>query len=292
MHKKMNESEILKRQHGMRKVISDEGANCDISSDEGICLGSIRHNDWATEFFGRQWGEINLNHKALNHRTIQSILNELLTFADDNHYRMLEYQGDISAFGLIPPIEGEGFRLVDTQITFFSKIEKPVSQRYFPEIGDIVLPNDDDLKGMLELTHQAFTNNDSFLSRFKNRTYFTEEDSARYYGTWISNNFRDKEVLFAVIKHKNRVISQLSFKPSGLEEEIRIYRAMFVAVDPSYRGFKTHLALISFLCDRVKETTFYLDSTTQLTNFPLIKNNIHSRRQLKSITLIFYRTPH
>lgn len=276
----------------IKKQVLDEGINCEISSREGITLGSVNQNKWETDFFRIKWGKLILNHDflvKLDHQTLHHIMDELIIFADDSNYKLLEYQCDISAFNLIPQIEEKGFRLVDTKIAFLSKIEKPVAQKYLPRIGNIVFPDDNDLEGILNLTYKSFTNNPAFFSRFKNRNYFTEQDTARYYATWITNNFKDESTLFAVIKHNDKVISQSSFKPSGLEQGIKLYRAMFVAIDPKYRGYKTHLALTSFLCDQVRERTFYLDSTTQLTNFPIIKNNIRSRRSLKGITMIFYR---
>jgi len=279
----------------MKKLILEEGNYCTINSEEGNTLASIRENKWETRFFNRKCGIFNVNHELLlksQPKTIHDVLDELILFAGNNNFQLIEYQCDISGFNLIAFIEEKGFRLVDTKITFLSKIEKPITQKYLSEIGTIGLANDKDLEGILNLTHMSFTNNPEFLSRFKNRRYYNDAETAIYYAAWINKNFKDKNTLFAVIKDNEKVICQLFFKPEGFEQGIRVYRAMFAAVDPKYRGFKTHLALISFLCNQVKENTFYLDSTTQLTNFPLIKNNIRSKRLLKSITLIFYRIPH
>lgn len=277
----------------INKIVSNQGNDCEIRSEEGDILGSVNKDTWATNFFNRKWGNLHLKNESLlklKSKNIENILDELGNFADENNYNLLEYQCNVSDFSLIPTIEEMGFRLVDSKILFLTKIEKPLSHRYLPKIGGIIVPDDNDLESILDLTNLSFTNNPGFKSRFKNRKYFSHEDTKRYYTTWVKNNFKNENTLFAVIKHKNKVISQLSLRPSGFEQEIRLYRAMFPAVRPEFRGHKTHLALTSFLYDQVKENIFFLDSTTQLTNFSILKNNIRAQRSLKSITLIFYRT--
>ena len=63
---------------------------------------------------------------------------------------------------------------------------------------------------------------------------------------------------------------------------------VLTAVEPAYRGEKAHLSMQSFLYQHIPENRFYLDNTTQLTNFAIIKNHITSQKKLNRMDLFFY----
>ena len=248
--------------------------------------------EWETEFLKRKFGFLDICHAdcaSFENMLIHDILDELLAFADENAFSITETHCDSSAITLIPILEEKGFRMVDTRISFVTLIEKPLPRRYSAEIGDISFAEMKDLEAILDLTHKSFTDNRAFFSRYKNRDYFTRNETKKYYAMWIENYIADKNTLFAITKYKEQLAGYSFFYSSGSIGDIKLYKAILTAVDPDFQGHKTHLSMQTFLIDQIPEDTFYLDNTTQLTNFPAIKNSIISRKSLDSISMIFYR---
>lgn len=265
---------------------------CTVSTENDKVVASLKTKEWETTFFRRKFGILRINHNlllTLGDKTNHHILDSLLAFADENGFNLLEFQCDVSAIELIPIIEQKNFCLVDIRVTFITLILKPISEKYSFDRREMTLARKSDLQEILHLTHKSFTHNPSFFSRFKNKKYFTQEETKRYYSAWIENHLGNDNTLFAVLKRKERIIGYCIFRLVGRYQGKPLYKEILVAVDPDYRGRKASLSLVSFLYDRVPEDQFYLDDTTNLTNFSALKNIIRQRRNLKRIELIFYR---
>ncbi len=147
----------------------------------------------------------------------------------------------------------------------------------------------EDLPTILALTKVSFCKNPAFFSRFKHPEYFSEKESENYYCAWITNHFSDPKSLMAVLHDKGAVQGYFFYRKDEIHEDLPVYKGMLAAVAPAYRQYKSHLALQTFLFDRIPHDRFFVDNTTQLTNFPILKNHITAQRQLKSVTFIFYR---
>ena len=190
---------------------------------------------------------------------------------------------------LISIVEDNGFRLVETRITFITLIEKQNSIQYTSGEENISFATNDDLEGILSLTHKSFLNNPSFFSRYKNRSFFSYQETKRYYSAWIENHMYDDNTLFAVLKIGGNVIGYYIYKCIGKYNSKRFYKAILAAVDPGHRGRQYHLVMQSFLFKHISDETFYLDNTTQLTNFPTITNHMNSKKRIERIEFIFFK---
>ena len=268
-----------------------------------VCINSVAHNklilkleekEWETKFFGRKFGVFTINHNSmetLNKEIINDAINALLKKADEQQYHILELQLDILGLNIVSTLEDKGFRLVDTKISFLTLMNKiniePLSSKYFK----VVLATIDDAKAILDLTSQSFPANKQFFSRFKNREYFSEDESRRYYVAWVMNFLNDKDTLFAVLKTilGKKVVGFFIYKKAGCFDGKPIYKGILTAVVPNYRGQQFHLLMQSFLYGLFPEEQFFIDNTTQLTNFATVKNHMRSQKRLKRIELIFYR---
>ena len=160
------------------------------------------------------------------------------------------------------------------------------------DVGEISFATKSDLEEILRLTHKCFTNNPSFLSRFTNTRYFSQEETNRYYTAWIENNIENQSSLFFVLKKDQKIIGYSIIKEAGEKEGKKIYRAIFTALHPDYRGHNLYFLIQSFYCNYLPENRFYLDSTTQLTNLAMIQNQIKTQKTLDHIDLIFYWAQH
>jgi hypothetical protein len=96
----------------------------------------------------------------------------------------------------------------------------------------------------------------------------------------------------AVMRDNGTVQGYFFYRQGDVHEELPVYKGMLAAVAADYRRYKSHLALQTFLFDQIPHDQFYVDNTTQLTNFPILKNHMTAQRQLQSVTFIFYRKKH
>jgi hypothetical protein len=263
-----------------------------VSTKNGKVMASLKIKEWETEFFKKTFGSLTTDHNllvTLPNESIYSAFESLLSYADENQYDILELHLDISGLALVPVLEDNGFRLVDTMATFITLIEKKHIEKYSSDVGEMGFAKKNEIEQILRLTHQTLTNNPSFLSRYKNRIFFTQEESERYYSAYILNHVDNKDALFAIWKTEDRVIGYFIYKRADRYKGKQVYKGILTAVHPEYRGYKAHLVMQSFLYDYFPEEQFYLDNTTQLTNFPTIKNHMRSRKNLNRINLTFFR---
>lgn len=274
-------------------IRKDDKAFSLVSSESGKAIASLKIKGWETKFFKRKYGTLSIDHSvllSLSGESIRDGLDALVLYADQEQYELVELHLDMSAIELIPVLEDKGFRLVDTRITFITLMEKGHIEKYSSDIGKVSLATVNDLEEILQLTHDSFTNNGSFFSRYKNRRYFTEKETERYYSAWIENHINDSNTLFAVLKREEKIIAYYIYKHAGSYKGKTVYKGILSAVVPQYQGHKAHLVMQSFLYDHFGEEKFYLDNTTQLTNLPPIKNHITSQKNLNRIELTFFRS--
>ena len=247
---------------------------------------------WETGFFKRPFATLEINQSFLTSfdtATLKPLLRKLLRHADEQKTTLIELSLDSRGFGVIPTLEASGFRLVDSKVCFFTLINRRKTERFNPEVGSLAMATPADLPAIIELTKTSFCQNPAFFSRFKHRGYFSEKESENYYCAWITKHFDDPLSLMAVLRDKDAVQGYFFYRKDGMREDLPVYKGMLAAVAPPYRQYKSHLALQTFLFDQLPHNRFFVDNTTQLTNFPILKNHITAQRQLKSVTFVLYR---
>jgi hypothetical protein len=270
-----------------------EHDHCALLSKNGETIASLNVKDWDTMFFKRKFGILNpylRNLLRLDYDGINYVLDNLLSFADKNQFRLVEIHCPVTAIKLIHLLEEKNFRMVDTRITFITLLKKLGLKKLASNIGTIMLATKDDLDQILHLTHQSFTHNPFFISRYKNKRYFTGEEIERYYTAWIENHIEEKNTIFGCLKNVDKVIGYNIYKLKGLHNEKHLYKTILVAVDPDYRGQQAQMFMESTLLNYIPEDEFYIDDTTQLTTTAAIKNHIKSQKTLHNISLFFYRS--
>jgi hypothetical protein len=225
----------------------------------------------------------------LERSRLQRLLEQVTAFADDRGYDTVETHLDIQGFDFAAVLETCGFRLVDSRIRFLTLIEKGRLTPFPAAVGRIHMAAPGDLDPILALTHDCLTHNSAFSSRFKNRDYFTPQETEAYFAAWIANHLHDEASLFAVLRDNDTLAGYYFYTRAGTHEGVPLYKGMLAAVAPQYRRHKAHIALQVFLFKRIPERCFYVDNTTQLTNFATVRNHIAAGRSLTSIALTFYR---
>lgn len=255
---------------------------------------------WETEFFGMRWGLLKSNVASLtlavseDPKGIAQDLERILASADEQ-YDLVEFNCIQSDFLVVALLEEYGFRMVDTRITFktlFNASQVKQQENFKLDFPDLEIKDyaPAHMDGIIALTDKHLTGNPSFISRFKNTQFIRQGDCERYFRTWIRNSLQSPDAVSAVLTSKNGTVEgYFIYEKKGDEDGKPVYKGILTVVNDRYRGKSTHLALQAYLFSRIKEETYYIDNTTQLTNIPVIKNHIKSHRLLDHIAFTFYR---
>jgi len=268
------------------------GKSCVRSSEDGRVVLGLSEMAWETDFFGKRFGRLEVDAEGihdLDADTLDTTLGEILSFADQNRFDLIELELDISWLSHMNLFEDQGFRLVDTKIRFITSKEKTELNKLPEAEGELCFASKDMKEEIVALTHRAFAENPSFKSRFNNKRYFSRSDTERYYAAWIENYIGDENALFGVMKDEGKIVGYLIYPKTGEHEGKPLYKAALMAVAPEHRGKRVYFALRSFIYRNFPEGEIYLDATTQLTNLSTIRNLIKTKKTLDSIKLLFYR---
>ena len=276
------------------KTVSEKNGGLSlIAGDGGELLVTCTKMSWESDFFSRKFGKLEMGEEVGAHfeeAGFLDALETLLAVGDKEAYDLIEIDLDISLIDRVSIFEDKGFRLVDIKVTFISYMRKSEILRAKLDFGEICLATEEMKGGILELTHQSFTNNPLFKSRFTQRRYFSYAETRRYYSAWIENHMSDKDNVFAVMKDKEgKPVAYLVYRRKGNYQGKPLYKGVLVAVAPEHRGRKIHRALQAFVYRRFSENEVYLEITTQLANLSAIKNYIRPYTILDQVELVLYR---
>lgn len=257
-------------------------------------LISLKVKSWETNFFNKKIGLLKIlrpYNSLISDKQVLKGLEWLMLQEVCKSYKTIEVNLDIHNFRIISELENLGFRLVDSKVSFLTKGYKKdflYSDIDFSE-KRIDFASQTDMERVLKLTEKNLTDNDKFFSRYKYAPSFSKEECRNYYNAWIHNTLLHKDSLSAVTRnHLGEAIGYFVYKDFGRHKDLPLYKGIIAAVDPAYRGESLHLHMQSFLVEKFKSEPFYIDNTTQLTNFPVISNHIKSKRKLSRIVLTFF----
>ncbi len=224
----------------------------------------MNKNGWMTEFYGKDWFEINS-------------LSELDGSIEN---ALIEWRISSQNPRAINEAESNGFKLVESVIEFTSEISPDLN---FQD-SSIIEAKSEHLDQVLDITQECFLSNKEVQTRFKNEEYFTKIECAEYYKKSIVNNFQKGNVVTVVAVDQQGVAGYYMIK----KLQGNTYKGVMTGVLPRARGQRLHL--------RMQQATFGiigLDITvvnsTQLSNFKTIKSHIRANRVLSKIEHIFYK---
>jgi hypothetical protein len=274
------------------KIPGQDGSLCVRRLKGGRVVLGLSEMAWETDFFGRRFGRLEVDAEGIHDleaKPLDEALEEVLSFAHQHGFDLIELELDISWLSHIYLFEDHGFRLVDTKMRFIAWKEKAELNNLPEPEGELCFASEDMKEEILALTRRAFAENPSFKSRFNNERYFSRSDTERYYAAWIEKYIGDENTLFGVMKDEGRIVGYLIYPKIGEQEGKPLYKAALMAVAPEHRGKRVYFALRSFIYKSFPESEIYLDATTQLTNLSTIRNLIKTNKTLDRVKLVFYR---
>lgn len=242
----------------------------------------IIRKSWESEFFNKEIYRLECDPKHLNTKELR----ELIARSD---FDILEYNLDITFIDLSYHLELMGFLLVDSRMIFITRINRNEYRINIPVPNEvnIRLYRDEDIKYLHQLTDEFLKWSNSFKSRYKNLYFFEKGDAERYFTTWISNSIIDPDSIISVAEYEGRVVGYFIYKLSGNYQDLPIYKGILCSITREFQGLKLHLLLQDYIFKSIPYDSFFVDNTTQLSNIPIIKNHIKSRRNLKKAYLTF-----
>lgn len=224
----------------------------------------MKKNNWMSDFYGLSWYNLEKGDDPTKHPPNPCLV---------------EWRVDVRDQEKVWLAQRLGYHLVETFIEFQTSIDGE-----YELLPGVRRAKKLDLKSVLEITRLCLSQNDMFITRFKNKEYFTTEQCERYYDLMVSNNFNDRNSLTVVAEDEIGVCGFFMLK----EVKPGIQKGILTGVLPRARGRKLHLKM-QYTCFCLLETPFQIINTTQLHNFYTINNHIREKRILEKIEHVFYR---
>ncbi len=224
----------------------------------------MNKNEWMTEFYGKNWFEINS-------------LSELDGSIEN---ALIEWRISAQNPRLINEAENYGFNLVESVIEFSSKISPDLT---FQD-SSIIEAKPEHLNQILGITKECFLSNEEVHTRFKNEDYFTKKQCEEYYSKSINNNFLANNSATVVTIDQQGVSGYYMIKEVGN----KLFKGVMTGVLPRARGNRLHIKMQQAAFKMIAHDITVINST-QLSNFNTIKSHVRANRILSKIEHIFYK---
>jgi hypothetical protein len=237
----------------------------------------LQEMPWETEFFQKKF--VNLKADRNNLAAGCATIPELLSRPNSFDIMQTVVQVDGQGYQAETVLQQTGFKLVETRLIFETQLSKPPHPENRENIRSA---RPDDLDELLDLTHKAFTDNENFYARFKNREYFSPADTRRYYAAWITGNISSKDCIFMVCEEEK--IAGYTFLIKGRAA----FKVGLTAILERYQGLGVYNRLAEAAFALIPSDRFSLINTTQLTNLAMLKTHIKNKRNLSRIENIYY----
>lgn len=253
---------------------------------------TLTPNEWESSFFDRKLGTLHApsdSHDRSHHQTVNDV-GALVAVAMTDGIDLLECHLPVSRFTDAAALEQNGFTLVDSKVRFLSEWSTDDIPPTEPTIGRIRSYHASDRERIIELTHENFTYNDQLVSRFKNREFFSENETRRWFEAWITSTAIEGDAATAIFEVDGYVAGYYTYAVRGEIDGLPQVQGILTAVEPEYRGANAQLAMQAYLYAELGFDRWVLDNATHLTNLPVIRNHIRSKKRLEEVNLVFYRS--
>ena len=245
---------------------------------------SFSPKEWDSDFFGRK-----ILQMSLQGPIVQGELTAALSKLDQQHVWGIEVHLSPEQMGNTMILEDAGFRLVDSRMSFISRLKaSELDERTVP-FGRLRQVDIEDLERVSQLTTMGLIDNPAVYSRFKNPYLFSREESIRYYDAWNNKSFSEHPELFVVWEIEGDVVAYSNFMRFRHSEFDPLYKGILTVVEAGFRGHNAHNIMQSFLYKRFGKPEWWVDNTTQVSNTAVLRSHIKAGKKFHGSNLIFYR---
>jgi len=251
---------------------------------------------WEASFFGFPIEEIKLGGHAE-----AEVVPQLLELIEEvGPEILLKVFVDARQLHAIPLLERQGFELWESRfqwLTTWSREELLQRHDLNPKLpGDhVVWGNESHHEAILEMTQTHLAKSPAVVNRFDS-PFYPEGSAEKWYAQWIRHVLGSPDVMVAVAEHGEgrEMAGYFIYMPGEPRDGMALYKGILSVIQPAHRGRNLHVHLQKFLFEEMakRHEQVTLDNTTQVSNYPVIRNHAKSGRRPDHIELVMFRGPH
>ena len=255
-----------------------------------------RSEAWEASFFGFPVEEIRIGNSLFADVTDE--VSALIEGASPE--TLLKVSVDARQLHAIPWLERQGFELWESRyvwLTTFSRDEltqKHALHASLPE-GRIVWGTEAHHEAILSMTQAQVAKSTAVVNRFDS-PFYPEGSAERWYAKWIAQVLQNPMALVAVAEHgeEREVVGYFIYLPGEPRDGVAAYKGILSVIQPAHRGRNLHVHLQQFLFEEMakRHERVTLDNTTQVSNYPVVRNHAKSGRRPDHIEFVMFRGPH
>ena len=255
-----------------------------------------RSEAWEASFFGFPVEEIRIGNSLFADVTDE--VSALIEGASPE--TLLKVSVDARQLHAIPWLERQGFELWESRhvwLTTFSRDEltqKHALHASLPE-DRIVWGTEAHHEAILSMTQAQVAKSTAVVNRFDS-PFYPEGSAERWYAKWIAQVLQNPMALVAVAEHgeKREVAGYFIYLPGEPRDGVAAYKGILSVIQPAHRGRNLHVHLQQFLFEEMakRHERVTLDNTTQVSNYPVVRNHAKSGRRPDHIEFVMFRGPY
>ena len=255
-----------------------------------------RSEAWEASFFGFPVEEIRMRNSLL--ADVADDVSMLIEGAAPE--TLLKVSVDARQLHAIPWLERQGFELWETRyvwLTTWSRDELAQTHALHAALPEdrIVWGTEAHHEAILSMTQEQVAKSTAVVNRFDS-PFYPEGSAEMWYAKWIAQVLQNPKALVAVAEHgkEREVAGYFIYLPGEPQDGVDVYKGILSVIQPAHRGRNLHVHLQQFLFEEMakRHERVTLDNTTQVSNYPVIRNHAKSGRRPDHIELVMFRGPH
>ena len=255
-----------------------------------------RSEAWEASFFGFPVEEIRMRNSLL--ADVADDVSALIEGAAPE--TLLKVSVDARQHRAIPWLERQGFELWETRyvwLTTWSRDELAQTHALHAALPEdrIVWGTEAHHEAILSMTQEQVAKSTAVVNRFDS-PFYPEGSAEMWYAKWIAQVLQNPKALVAVAERgkEREVAGYFIYLPGEPQDGVDVYKGILSVIQPAHRGRNLHVHLQQFLFEEMakRHERVTLDNTTQVSNYPVIRNHAKSGRRPDHIELVMFRGPH
>lgn len=256
---------------------------------------------WESSFFGFPILEMELEpsdvHPDRLSTLAQSISDELEKGSPEHLFKA---SLDAQLIQGAPVLERLGFELWETRFVWMTQMTSSLLVQEFgvqnsDSTFSIHWNQPEDNEEIVEMAVELVAQSHDVITRFDS-PFYPSGSGSRWYKSWLEDVLNTPSTLVSLARHKpsGKLAGFFLYQRKGEQKGCPVFKGILSAVSPEFRGNKLHIHLQKEIFKKISKVgeTVWLDNTTQLSNYPIIRNHARSGRRPQEIQLVFFKGPH
>jgi hypothetical protein len=255
---------------------------------------------WESDFWGFPVSDMKCSEWDHSEASIQRFQTQLQHHLDETSSdELLKFALDARQLRLASILEQAGFELWETRfvwLTLNSRAELQMEiQPFVHEDWQLDWAEPTDHNAILQASLAHVAHSSDVITRFDS-PFYPQNSGQTWYSSWIQDVLKSSTTLASVVRNRRtqKIGGFFIYQKKGEKEGVPVFKGILASVEPELRGMKLHLHLQQRIFDELagEHESVWLDNTTQISNYPIIRNHVLSNRRPEFIELVFFKGPH